>query len=89
MPPSSDQSSATPATAPNRVSTALLLETAQRAGRYLDGLDDRPVYPHAAGLAGLAAFDEPPPAAPQDPAATLARLGDAGSPATVATAGGR
>ncbi len=91
MPPSTHPPSAAIAlaTAPNRVSTALLLEAAQRAGRYLDGLDDRPVFPPAAGLAGLAAFDEPLPAAPQDPAATLALLDDAGSPATVASAGGR
>ncbi len=89
MPPSNSAPVSAGDARPNRVSTALLREAAERAGRYLDGLDDRSVYPTAAGLAGLAAFDEPLPAAPQDPAATLALLDDAGSPATVATAGGR
>ena len=68
---------------------ALLREAAERAERYLAGLDERPVYPSAAGLAGLSAFDEPLPDAPQDPRATLALLDGAGSPATVATAGRR
>jgi glutamate/tyrosine decarboxylase-like PLP-dependent enzyme len=68
---------------------ALLAEAAGRAGRYLASLDKRPVAPDAAALAGLARFDEPLPDLPGDPAATLALLDEAGSPATMASAGGR
>ena len=67
----------------------LLVETAHRAGRYLAGLDARPVFPTPEALAGLAAFDERLPDDPQDAFQTLALLDDAGSPATVASAGGR
>jgi glutamate/tyrosine decarboxylase-like PLP-dependent enzyme len=67
----------------------LLLEAARRAGRYLNGLNQRPVFPAPQALAGLAAFDEELPEEPQDPQQTLALLDDAGSPATVASAGGR
>jgi glutamate/tyrosine decarboxylase-like PLP-dependent enzyme len=67
----------------------LLGEAARRAGRYLDGLDDRPVYPAPDGLAGLASFDETLPEGPGDPLETLALLDEAGSPATVASAGRR
>jgi glutamate/tyrosine decarboxylase-like PLP-dependent enzyme len=68
---------------------ALLADAAERAGRYLAGVDERPVAPDAAALAGLARFDEPLPEAGVDPVATLALLDEAGSAATVASAGGR
>jgi glutamate/tyrosine decarboxylase-like PLP-dependent enzyme len=68
---------------------ALLADAAARAGRYLAGLDERPVAPDDAALAGLARFEEPLPEAAGDPTATLALLDEAGSPATVASAGGR
>ena len=68
---------------------ALLAEVAGRAGRYLASLDERPVAPDAAALAGLARFDEPLPEAEGDVAATLALLDEAGSPATMGSAGGR
>jgi glutamate/tyrosine decarboxylase-like PLP-dependent enzyme len=68
---------------------ALLAEVTARAGRYLAGLDERPVAPDRAALAGLARFDEPLPEAKGEAAATLALLDEAGSPATVASAGGR
>jgi glutamate/tyrosine decarboxylase-like PLP-dependent enzyme len=68
---------------------ALLADAAGRAGRYLAGLDERPVAPDGAALAGLAGFDEPLPEVAGDPAATLALLDEAGSAATVASAGGR
>ena len=68
---------------------ALLAEVAGRAGRYLAGLDERPVAPDAAALAGLAGFDEPLPEVAGDAAATLALLEEIGSAATVASAGGR
>ncbi len=68
---------------------ALLEEAARRAGAFLDGLDDRPVFPGEEALASLEAFDEAMPAAPQDPLETLNLLDRAGSPATVASANGR
>ncbi len=68
---------------------ALLAEVAGRAGRYLASLDDRAVAPDGAALAGLARLDEPLPELPGDAAATLALLDEAGSPATMASAGGR
>ena len=68
---------------------ALLAEAAGRAGRYLADLDERPVAPDGAALAGLARFDEPLPQVAGDPAVTLALLDEAGSAATVASAGGR
>jgi len=67
----------------------LLGEAAGRAQRYLAGLDDRRVAPGDAALAALGSFAEALPEFPQDPAATLALLDEAGSPATVASAGGR
>ncbi|HLJ98544.1 MAG TPA: pyridoxal-dependent decarboxylase [Streptosporangiaceae bacterium] len=67
----------------------LLTDAAERGRRFLASLDDRPVAPDQAAVAALAAFDEPLPEQPCDPAATLALLDEAGSPATVASAGGR
>ncbi len=67
----------------------LLADAAERARRYLTGLDERPVAPDLAALSALASFDEPLPDEPGDPAATLALLDEVGSPATVASAGGR
>jgi len=68
---------------------ALLAEVARRAQDYLAGLDERPVAPDRAALDGLSRFDEPLPESAGDAAATLALLDEAGSPATVASAGGR
>jgi glutamate/tyrosine decarboxylase-like PLP-dependent enzyme len=68
---------------------ALLADAAERAGRYLAGLDERPVAPDGAAMPGLARFDEPLPEGAGDPIATLALLDEAGSAATVASAGGR
>jgi glutamate/tyrosine decarboxylase-like PLP-dependent enzyme len=67
----------------------LLTETAVRAARYLAGLADRSVAPLPEQVAGLKALAEPLPQVPADPAEVLALLDDIGSPATVATAGGR
>jgi glutamate/tyrosine decarboxylase-like PLP-dependent enzyme len=67
----------------------LLADAAERARRYLTGLDTRPVVPDGDALAGLARFDEPLPEETGDPSATLALLDEAGSAATVASAGGR
>jgi glutamate/tyrosine decarboxylase-like PLP-dependent enzyme len=67
----------------------LLADVAERAERYLAGLDARPVAPDGAGLAGLDRLDEPIPERPGDPAETIALLDEAGSPATMASASGR
>ncbi len=67
----------------------LLEETAERAARYIAVVRERPVAPTAAAIAGLAALGGPLPEHPMDPSAVLALLDDAGSPATVASTGGR
>jgi glutamate/tyrosine decarboxylase-like PLP-dependent enzyme len=67
----------------------ILADTAMRAGRYLEQLDDRPVAPPVDAVAGLDTLGGPLPAGPSDPAAVLALLDAAGGPATVASAGGR
>lgn len=67
----------------------LLSEVTERALAYLDGLDRRPVFPPAGAIAGLAALGGPLPEHGSDPADVLAQLDRAGSPATVALAGGR
>lgn len=67
----------------------LLTETADRAARYLAGLADRNVAPLPEHVAGLTALGGPLPQGPTDPAEVLALLDDIGSPATVASAGGR
>lgn len=68
---------------------SLLSTTAERACRYLDGLQDRSVAPTDAAIAALDGFDEQMPQAPADPEETIALLDKLGSPATVATAGPR
>ena len=67
----------------------LLEDAAQRASRYLDGLQDRSVTPEPDALMRLRQIDvalaeEPRPA--QD---VLQQLDDLGSPAAVASSGGR
>lgn len=68
---------------------SLLYDAAERASRYLDGLATRPVGPTPAALARLQALDVPLQSEPLDPRAVLAELDEIGSPATVASAGGR
>ncbi|HYM79717.1 MAG TPA: aminotransferase class V-fold PLP-dependent enzyme [Candidatus Dormibacteraeota bacterium] len=67
----------------------LLTATAERAARYIAGINDRSVVPTAEALARLQSLGGPLPEAPSDPAQLLALLDDVGSPATVATTGGR
>jgi len=67
----------------------LLRDAAERSIRYLEELPGRAVAPDSAALEALSRFDEPLPDAPTDPAETLALLDEVGSPATVATTGGR
>lgn len=67
----------------------LIQDASRRACAYLDSLEGRAVFPGPDAVAGLASFDEPLPAGPQDARETLARLDSAGSPATVASTSGR
>jgi glutamate/tyrosine decarboxylase-like PLP-dependent enzyme len=67
----------------------LLAEASDRAAGYLAAARRRPVFPGAASLAGLEAFDETLPEHPSAPADTLRLLDEAGSPATTASNGPR
>jgi len=67
----------------------LLKEAADRASRYLENLDDHRVFPSPESINRLTQFDEPLPENPTDPKTVLALLDDNGSPAAVASAGGR
>ena len=68
---------------------ALLHDAAERSARYLRDLDHRSARPTVEALAALARFREPLPEEPTDAAEVLARLDELGSPATMASAGGR
>lgn len=67
----------------------LLQAAADRAAAYLEGLDERPVFPPPEALARLHELAGPLPANSGDPFATLQRLDSIAGPATVASAGGR
>jgi glutamate/tyrosine decarboxylase-like PLP-dependent enzyme len=67
----------------------LLAETAARAARYSAAIHDRKVVPGSEETARLEALGGALPESPCDPAEVLALLDDVGSPATVATTGGR
>lgn len=67
----------------------LLQETKDRALAYLNGLADRSVAPTPEALAALEPLDHPLPDDPVDPLEVLRRLDEHGSPATMASAGGR
>lgn len=67
----------------------LLSETAVRAARYIAAMADRKVVPSPEDIARLDALGGPLPENPCEPADVLALLDDIGSPATVATSGGR
>jgi glutamate/tyrosine decarboxylase-like PLP-dependent enzyme len=69
---------------------ALLIDAAERAARYLETLDERPVAAHPGSVERLLAALEPSlPEAPAGAAEVLDFLDEYGSPATVASAGGR
>ena len=68
---------------------ALLDDAARRARRYLDELGERSVAPTAAAIAGMERLGGLLPEAGLAPAKVLALLDEAGSPATIASAGGR
>jgi len=67
----------------------LLTNAATRSARYLAAIPTRRVAPLPGDLARLEFLAGPLPQSPTDPAQILALLDDIGSPATVATAGGR
>jgi glutamate/tyrosine decarboxylase-like PLP-dependent enzyme len=68
----------------------LLADAARRAADYLDRLDGRPVFPRETDVERLrAALAGALPDGPTPDADTLAFLDEFGSPATVASAGGR
>ncbi|KWD60990.1 pyridoxal-dependent decarboxylase [Burkholderia ubonensis] len=66
---------------------ALLADADRRAHAYLTSVDTRRVFPDAAALANLAAFDEPLPERGKPADDVLRLLDGAGSPATVASNG--
>ena len=67
----------------------LLKETAERSTRYLESLKNRSVSPLSEAIQNLSQFDESLPEGPADPQKILELLDNIGSPATVASAGGR
>lgn len=67
----------------------LFRDAAERAIRYQSQIDERSVSPAPAAIAELEEFDEPLPEAPRGAAETLELLDRVGSPATMATTGGR
>ncbi len=67
----------------------LLNGAAERAIRYLEGLDSRGVAPVPAAIERLKEWDKPLPEGPTDPETVMALLDEIGSPATMAMAGPR
>jgi glutamate/tyrosine decarboxylase-like PLP-dependent enzyme len=67
----------------------LLYDAAKRAHHYLESLDARSVAPTKEALAALAKFEQAFPEHSSSAQAVLAELDDIGSPATMASAGGR
>ena len=70
-------------------SSALLADAAAKAAHYIETLHSRGVLPSQAAINGLQNFREPLPEQPVDAGAVLAKLDEIGSPATVASSGGR
>lgn len=76
--------------ASERLDPDLLLDAARRGGRYLEGLDARGAAPAAEAMEAARRFlGGDLPEGPREPAAVLEDLDRYGSPATMATAGGR
>ena len=69
--------------------TELLQDAARRAQHYLTGLGARGVAPSGTALSALAGFDRPLPERSSAAEEVLAELDELGSPATMASAGGR
>lgn len=70
-------------------SAALFDRARAYAGEYMERIRERRVFPDARALEGLSAFDEPLPESPTEAGEVLRLLHEHGSPATVATTGGR
>ncbi len=68
---------------------SLLFDAANRAAHYIAALPTRQVSPSPSALEGLSRFDRPLQDEPLDPVEILRELDEIGSPATVASAGGR
>jgi glutamate/tyrosine decarboxylase-like PLP-dependent enzyme len=67
----------------------LLDDAAKRASRYLETIGTRSVAPEREAIAALARFDQAFPDHPSGAESVLAELDEIGSPATMASAGGR
>lgn len=67
----------------------LLRQSAEIAREYILGIGERRVAPSETDLRKLAGFREPFPLSPSSPVQVLKKLDEIGSPATVATTGGR
>src|SRR5579871_4883855 len=67
----------------------LLSGTAERAAKYLASVEERPVAPSSAAIAALEALGGPLPETSRAPQEVIALLDNIGSPATVASTGGR
>ena len=67
----------------------ILRGAATRGARYLEELETRSVVPSQEALERLSELGGPMPGKPTDPADVLALLDEVGSPATLASAGGR
>jgi glutamate/tyrosine decarboxylase-like PLP-dependent enzyme len=67
----------------------LLKSTAERALRYRQSLTERNVAPTPEAIQNLSRLDEPLPESPTDDQTVIALLDEIGSPATMASAGGR
>src|ERR1700733_2489288 len=67
----------------------LLDDAAKRASRYLESLNTRSVAPGEDALAALSRFDQAFPEHASTAETVLAELDEVGSPATMASAGGR
>ena len=72
-----------------RDSSTLLTRAAELAARYVNSASERAVAPKETAVAALQRFHEPFPDSGCDPEKVLALLDELGSPATVATTGGR
>ncbi len=73
----------------HQIAIDALRVAAERARRYIQTISDRRVAPGDKALAALSQFHEPFPERSTDPAEIIAMLDEIGSPATVASTGGR
>ena len=67
----------------------LLLDVANRGSNYIEGLPERRVSPSPVAVERLKSLDVPLQDEPVEPARVLAELDEIGSPATLASTGGR